>query len=69
VLGGGLGLGLAWLFVQGGDPTGGLLPAFVLPERDVIAGMWLIGVVGVTAGLLPAMSAMRLTIPDALRRS
>ena len=33
--GGLLGLGLAWLFVQGGDPTNGMLPIFVLPARDV----------------------------------
>ena len=32
--GGLLGLGLAWLFVQGGDPTGGMLPIFVLPARE-----------------------------------
>ena len=29
LVGGGLGLGLAWLFVQQGDPTGGMLPIFV----------------------------------------
>ena len=27
IVGGGLGLGAAWLFVQSGDPTGGLLPS------------------------------------------
>ena len=36
--GGGLGLGVAWLFVKQGDPTGGLLPAFVLPPRDLSCG-------------------------------
>ena len=36
MVGGGLGLGVAWLFVQRGDPTGGLLPIFVLPPRDVM---------------------------------
>jgi putative ABC transport system permease protein len=69
VIGGGLGLGLAWLFVQQGDPTGGMLPIFVLPPRDVIAGAALIGVLGVLAGIIPAMTAMNLKITDALRRT
>src|SRR4029077_3539975 len=34
LLAGGLGLAVAWLFVQRGDPTGGLLPIFTLPSRD-----------------------------------
>ena len=33
VVGGGLGLRVAWLFVQRGDPTGGLLAIFMLPPR------------------------------------
>jgi len=69
VAGGGLGLALAWLFVQNGDPTGGLLPAFVLPQRDVITGIWLMVAVGVLAGLLPATGAVRLKITDALRKT
>ena len=28
--------GVAWLFVQQGDPTGGMLPIFMLPARDVV---------------------------------
>jgi putative ABC transport system permease protein len=68
VLGGGLGLGLAWVFVQQGDPTNGLLPAFFLPPRDVVAGGALMVVMGVLAGALPAVQAMRLRITDALRR-
>jgi putative ABC transport system permease protein len=69
VLGGGLGLALAWLIVQGGDPTGGLLPIFVLPARDVAIGVGLMGLMGLLAGVLPATAAMRLRITDALRRS
>ena len=67
LLGGGLGLGVAWLFVQGGDPTGGALPIFVLPSRDVTIGAGLAVSMGVLAGLLPAVAAMRLRIVDALR--
>jgi putative ABC transport system permease protein len=67
--GGILGLGLAWLFVQGGDPTGGLLPIFILPARDIAVGGLLIVCIGLLAGTLPAMAAMRLRITDALRRN
>jgi putative ABC transport system permease protein len=67
VAGGTIGLSLAWLFVQNGDPTGGMLPAWVLPERDLVAGVVLMLVMGVLAGSLPAASAMRLRITDALR--
>jgi putative ABC transport system permease protein len=69
VLGGTLGLGLAWLMVQQGDPTNGLLPAFLLPARDVVTGAWLMVALGVLAGALPAAQAMRLKITDALRRN
>jgi putative ABC transport system permease protein len=69
VLGGGIGLALAWLFVQGGDPTGGMLPAFVLPGRDLVTGVALMLLVGFMAGILPATNAMRLRIVDALRRN
>jgi putative ABC transport system permease protein len=69
IVGGGLGLALAWLFVQQGDPTGGMLPIFVLPTRDVVIGVILIAVLGIAAGLLPAVNAMQLKITDALRRT
>ena len=69
VLGGSLGLGVAWLIVQGGDPTNGMLPIFVLPTRDVILGAVMIVVLGLIAGALPAFTAMNLKITDALRRS
>jgi putative ABC transport system permease protein len=69
ILGGALGLGLAWLFVQGGDPTHGMLPAFVLPPRDIAAGIGVMLMMGLLAGALPAVAAMRLRITDALRRN
>jgi putative ABC transport system permease protein len=68
-LGGGLGLALAWAIVQQGDPTGGLLSIFVLPRRDLWMGAGLMVSMGVLAGLVPAVSAMRLKITDALRRN
>jgi putative ABC transport system permease protein len=66
---GGLGLGVAWLIVQNGDPTGGLLAVFVLPARDVLIGVGLMVAIGLAAGVLPATSAMRLKITDALRKA
>jgi putative ABC transport system permease protein len=69
VVGGGLGLAVAWVIVQGGDPTGGLLAIFTLPVRDILTGVALIVAMGVIAGVAPAMGAMRLRITDALRRA
>jgi putative ABC transport system permease protein len=69
IVGGGLGLAVAWLFVQQGDPTGGLLPIFSLPPRDVVLGAALMLAMGLLAGAAPALGAMRLKITDALRRA
>jgi putative ABC transport system permease protein len=70
IVGGGLGLGLAWALVHfGGDPTGGLLSPFVLPPRDVMTGAWVILLLGLVAGVLPAAGAMRIKITDALRKA
>lgn len=67
--GGVLGLGLAWLIVQGGDPTNGLLPIFALRPRDLVLGVVLMFLMGIVAGVMPAIGAMRLKIVDALRRT
>jgi putative ABC transport system permease protein len=69
VAGGGLGLAAAWAIVARGDPTGGLLSPFVLPQRDVLLGIAVIACVGLAAGLLPAAGAMRIRITDALRKA
>lgn len=68
VLGGVFGLGVAWLMISRGDPTGGLLPLFFFPTRDVLLGLGLSVVLGFVTGLLPAQQAMRLRVADALRR-
>jgi len=68
VIGGSLGLGAAWLIVQQGDPTNGMLPIFVLPPRDVAIGAVMVVALGLIAGALPAFNAMNLKITDALRR-
>src|SRR5216110_1057839 len=67
-VGGGVGLGLAKLFTLRGDPTGGLLPFFYLPASAIVSGLALALIVGFLAGILPALSASRLRIVDALRR-
>ena len=63
-----LGIALAKLLTLGGDPTRGLLPFFYLPTTAVIAGIALALLVGILGGILPAVSAMRLRVVDALRR-
>jgi len=66
--GGGIGLALAKLFTAGGDPTGGLLPVFYLGPEKIALGLAIALVVGLLAGAIPAVTAMRLRIVDALRR-
>ncbi len=67
-VGGGLGLLAAKLFTLRGDPTGGMLPVFYLPTPQVVLGFGVALTVGLLAGALPAWSAMRLRVVDALRR-
>lgn len=68
LLGGGVGLGLAWLLTARGDPTGGMLPLFHLPTTDLLVGVIISVALGVVTGILPALQAMRLRVADALRR-
>jgi putative ABC transport system permease protein len=67
-LGGALGLGLAWLLISRGDPTGGALPVFFFPVKDLMLGVAFVALLGLTTGILPAMQAVRLHVVDALRR-
>ncbi len=67
-VGGGIGLALAKLFTLRGDPTRGLLPFFYLPPNAIGLGFGLALGVGLMSGVLPALSAMRLRVVDALRR-
>ncbi|MGA8144229.1 MAG: FtsX-like permease family protein [Candidatus Acidiferrales bacterium] len=69
LVGGAIGLGFAKLFTLSGDPTGGVLQSFALPTRMIVAGMVAALAVGLLAGILPATSAMRLRVVDALRRA
>ena len=67
-IGGSIGLSLAWLMVSAGDPTGGSLPVFFIPVKDLVLGAVLIVLMALVAGILPAVQAQRLRIADALRR-
>jgi len=68
MLGGGLGLGLAWVMIARGDPTGGLLPLFHFPVQDLLLGLGISLALGLLTGIFPAQQAMRLRVADALRR-
>jgi putative ABC transport system permease protein len=65
-IGGATGLALARM-VTNQDITGGLLPMF-LSGTTLAAGVVVALATGFLAGLLPALSAMRLSVVDALRR-
>jgi putative ABC transport system permease protein len=69
VIGGGTGLLIGWVLISQGDPTGGLLPGFFITPRDLGIGIALILTLGLVAGTMPALQAMRLRIVDALRRN
>ncbi len=68
VLGGGLGLLAAWLAIREYNPTGGFLVIFFFPPKDILIGVAYVVALGLTAGLLPAVQAMKLRVVDALRR-
>jgi putative ABC transport system permease protein len=68
-VGGFAGLGLGWLIISSGNPVPQLLPIFYLPTRDVLIGFVFVIALGVVAGALPAIQAMRLQIAIALRRN
>jgi putative ABC transport system permease protein len=68
-LGGLIGLGLAWIIAAAGSPVPNMLPVFYLPVRYVIIGVGLVFGLGLLAGMLPALQAMRLRIAVALRRN
>ncbi|MCG3129401.1 MAG: hypothetical protein FLDDKLPJ_00128 [Phycisphaerae bacterium] len=66
--GGLAGLGAAWLFTAQGSPVPAMLPVFYLPTDALIAGVGMVLALGIAAGLLPALSAMRLPVAVALRK-
>ena len=69
LVGGLLGLGLAWALTLRGSPVPAMLPVFYIPVRDLAMGAGIVLVLGAIAGVFPAVQAMRLRIADALRRN
>jgi len=68
VLGGALGLGLAWVMISHGDPTKGLLPMFLFRTSDLVLGLGFALLLGLVTGIFPALQATRLQVANALRR-
>jgi putative ABC transport system permease protein len=70
LVGGLAGLLLTWLaiFIVG-SPVPSMLPVFYLPGRYLIIGAVLVIGLGIVAGIIPALQAMRLQIAVALRRN
>ena len=68
-LGGGLGLALAWLIVQQRRSDRRHAGHLRAAARDLWLGVGLMIAMGLLAGVMPAMAAMRLKITDALRRN
>ncbi|HYF35488.1 MAG TPA: ABC transporter permease [Prosthecobacter sp.] len=69
LLGGGLGLGLAKVITSGDNPVPNLLPFFYLPNAALRDGAVVMTALGLAAGVLPALQAMRLRIAESLRRN
>jgi putative ABC transport system permease protein len=67
-VGGAIGLGLFKLFTLAGDPTGGMMPIFYIGPDSLAIGAAITAAVGLAAGAVPSLTAMRLRIVDALRR-
>ena len=67
-VGGLAGLGAAWLIAAGGSPVPQLFPVFFLPSKFVLIGVGLVIALGIVAGIVPAIQAMRLQIAEALGR-
>ncbi len=68
-IGGFIGLGTAWLVTSVGNPVPDVLPSLHFPTRDVIFGACAAVGLGIIAGAVPALQAMRLQIATALRRN
>jgi putative ABC transport system permease protein len=66
--GGAIGLVAAKIFSRE-DPTQGFFPSFFISPEALATGMLVALGVGLVAGLIPALSAMRLSVTDALRRA
>lgn len=70
LLGGLLGLGLAWVVTRGmADMLAQFLPAFYLPPEQIVLGVGCAVGLGLLAGLWPGLQGLRLQVAAALRRA
>jgi putative ABC transport system permease protein len=69
VIGGTLGLGLAWMLASAmADQVAAFLPGFVLTGAVISLGVVVMVLLGLLTGILPALQGMRLSIVNALGR-
>ncbi len=68
LIGGALGIGLAKVSTLWGSPVPSVLPLFYLPLDQIVYGILIAIAIGGVAGLIPALSASRLRVVDALRK-
>jgi putative ABC transport system permease protein len=69
LIGGLFGLGLGWVVVQGfAQNAAAAIPGVDLTPQAMLAGLLLMVLAGIAAGVFPAVKAMRLSIVDALAR-
>jgi putative ABC transport system permease protein len=68
-VGGAAGLLAAWAFASRGSPVPQMLPVFYLPARYIAIGAGIVLALGLVAGMVPALQAMRLQIAVALRKN
>jgi putative ABC transport system permease protein len=68
LIGGLIGLGAAKLVTLGGSPAPSMLPLFYLPMAQAGYGVIVALAIGGIAGLIPAITASRLRVVDALRK-
>lgn len=69
LIGGLIGLGIGWVFVQGvAKQAGAMLPGVYLSPQAMLLALILMVAGGILAGIFPALKARRLTIVDALAR-
>jgi putative ABC transport system permease protein len=63
------GIALAWGILAAGNPVPSLLPVFFVPNKALVIGAILAVALGIVTGFLPALTALRLRIAEALRRN
>ncbi len=68
LIGGMIGIGFAKFITLFGSPIPNVLPLFYLPLNQLGLGIVVALTIGALAGLLPALSASRLRVVDALRK-